>query len=149
MQFFLNCLLPLKWYNIVVSVQGEIYISSQKRFTTLTTGENFFSASLTGDVSVVPSSKPLWADLNGKQATRVPRLETAWRWNSNGLKNAPNVCGKHVNQGREPWSSGYGKRLTFRWLWVQIPAPYTGWTFFHIYLWPKINEKEAGVGPFF
>ena len=26
--------------------------------------------------------------------------------------------------GREPWSSGYGR---FQRLWVQIPAPYTGW----------------------
>ena len=24
-----------------------------------------------------------------------------------------------------PWSSGYGRRLTFKRLWVQIPAPYT------------------------
>ena len=61
--------------------------------------------------------------------------------------------------GREPWSSDYGRRLTFQRSWVRIPAPYTGWTFFHIYLlykfvmfvWkrPKINEKEVGVGPFF
>ena len=36
--------------------------------------------------------------------------------------------------GWEPWSSGYGKRLMFRRSWVQIPAPYTGWTFFHIKL---------------
>ena len=43
--------------------------------------------------------------------------------------------------------------------WVQIPALYTGWTFFTIICCkncndvclkrPKINEKEAGVGPFF
>ena len=32
--------------------------------------------------------------------------------------------------GREPWSSGYGKRLTFQRSWVWILAPYTGWTFF-------------------
>ena len=41
---------------------------------------------------------------------------------------------------------------------VQIPAPYTGWNFFHIFVVgicnvclnrPKINEKEARVGPFF
>ena len=38
------------------------------------------------------------------------------------------------SKGREPWSSGYGKRLTFLWSWVRIPAPYTGWAFFHIYL---------------
>ena len=42
--------------------------------------------------------------------------------------------------------------------WVQILAPYTGWTFFTYISYkncivclkrPKINEKEAGVGPFF
>ena len=40
--------------------------------------------------------------------------------------------------------------------WVRIPAPYTGWTFGHLFVVkivclkrPKINEKEAGVGPFF
>ena len=63
---------------------------------------------------------------------------------------------KHMKQGREPWSSGYGKRLTFRRSWVRILEPYTGWTFFtyckncNVCLKrPKINEKEAGVGPFF
>ena len=30
--------------------------------------------------------------------------------------------------GREPWSSGYGRRLMIQRLWVRIPAPYTGWT---------------------
>ena len=57
----------------------------------------------------------------------------------------------------EPWSSGYGKRLNFQRLWVLLPAPYTGWTFFTYcckncnvcFKRPKINEKEAGVGPFF
>ena len=42
-------------------------------------------------------------------------------------------------------------------LWVQIPALYTGWTFFALIFCkncivclkrPKINEKEAGVGSF-
>ena len=45
--------------------------------------------------------------------------------------------------------------------WVRIPAPYTGWRFGHFFTLicckncivclggPKINEKEAGVGPFF
>ena len=32
------------------------------------------------------------------------------------------------SQGREPRSSGYGRRIVFRRLWVQILAPYTGWT---------------------
>ena len=30
----------------------------------------------------------------------------------------------------KPWSSGYGRRLTFWRSWVRIPAPYTEWTFF-------------------
>ena len=33
-----------------------------------------------------------------------------------------------LNNGREPWSSGYGRRLMIQSSWVQIPAPYTGWT---------------------
>ena len=41
--------------------------------------------------------------------------------------------------------------------WVQIPVPYTGWTFFHIVLLQKMycllektenKQKEARVGPF-
>ena len=34
--------------------------------------------------------------------------------------------------GRVPWCSGCGRRLVIWRLWVRIPAPYTGWTFFHI-----------------
>ena len=30
--------------------------------------------------------------------------------------------------GREPWSSGYVRWLIFKRSWVQIPVPYTGWT---------------------
>ena len=40
--------------------------------------------------------------------------------------------------GQEPWSSGYRSRLNFQRLRVQIPAPYTGWTFFHIPICCKI-----------
>ena len=36
--------------------------------------------------------------------------------------------------GREPWSSGYGKRLTFQRLCVQFPVQYTGWTFSHLFV---------------
>ena len=39
-----------------------------------------------------------------------------------------------TKNGREPWSRGYGKRLTVQRSCVRIPAPYTGWIFFHIYL---------------
>ena len=53
---------------------------------------------------------------------------------------------------------GTGKRLTFQRSWVRIPAKYTGWTFFtyncckncnDCFKRLKINNKEAGVGPFF
>ena len=30
--------------------------------------------------------------------------------------------------GKEPWFSGYGRRLMFQRSWVRIPAPDTGWT---------------------
>ena len=74
------------------------------------------------------------------------------------------VCRKHSFikihiRGREPWSSGYGRRLMFHRSWVWIPPLYTGWTFFHIPICcknlqcvfekPKINWKEAGVSLFF
>ena len=66
---------------------------------------------------------------------------------------------RHTVNNKEfwPWSSGYGKRLTFQRSSVRFPAPYTGWTFFTFICYknckvclkrPKINEKEAGVGPF-
>ena len=56
--------------------------------------------------------------------------------------------------GRRPWSIVYGRLLVLKRSWVQIPALYSGWTFFHIYLLfackrPKINKKEAGLGQFF
>ena len=61
--------------------------------------------------------------------------------------------------GRDPWSSGYGIWLMFNRSWVQISPPYTRWTW-HFFTSicclncivclerPKINEKEARVGPF-
>ena len=71
-----------------------------------------------------------------------------------------NVYQRFLNVGREPWSSGYGKRLTFQRSWVRILAPDTGWTWHFSYwivvkialfVWkrPKINEKEAWDGPLF
>ena len=70
------------------------------------------------------------------------------------------VVGKTNKERREPWSSGYGRRLTFQRLWVRIPVPSAAWTW-HIFILicckncndvclkrPKINKKEAGVGPF-
>ena len=57
---------------------------------------------------------------------------------------------------REPWSSGYGRRLISRRLWVQILAPDTAWTFFTFISRKNVmivrknenNEKEAGDGSF-
>ena len=43
-----------------------------------------------------------------------------------------------MSNSREPWSSGYGSRLMFKRLWVQMPAVVTWWTLI------QINEKEAG-----
>ena len=64
-----------------------------------------------------------------------------------------------VTIGREPWSSDYGRRLTFWRSWVRIPVPYTGWTFFTLicckvglmFVWkrPKLNEKDADMAHFF
>ena len=62
-----------------------------------------------------------------------------------------------VRLGREPWSSGYGKRLMFQMLWVRILAQYTGWTFFTyiccknvmVFVWKDQKTiKEAGFGTF-
>ena len=61
--------------------------------------------------------------------------------------------------GREPWSSGYGWRLTFWRSWVWIPCTvYFMEIFSHVFIvkivmvfvWKdrKFTIKEAGVGPF-
>ena len=44
------------------------------------------------------------------------------------LHESNSQCNKNIH-GRKPWSGGCG-RLKFRGSWVQIPAPFTGWTFF-------------------
>ena len=64
---------------------------------------------------------------------------------------------KHVAiSGREPWSSGYGRRLMFWRSWVQIPAPNTGWTFFtficckNVFFWKdKKKWKSPRMAHFF
>ena len=57
--------------------------------------------------------------------------------------------------GREPWSSGYGRRLVFGRSWVWIPAPYTGWTWhfshlfalkFLLFVWKDKNKWKRGRG---
>ena len=42
-----------------------------------------------------------------------------------------NITYKFINK---PWSSGYGRRLTFWRSWVRIPALYARWPFLHINL---------------
>ena len=39
------------------------------------------------------------------------------------------------------WSSGYGRRLVFKRLWVQIPEPCTGWKIF-IFICSNLFEKD-------
>ena len=54
----------------------------------------------------------------------------------------------------QSWSIGYGRRLLFKRLWVQIPTPDTGWNFFtficciYCLLKTEIKQKEAGDWPF-
>ena len=59
--------------------------------------------------------------------------------------------------GREPWSSGWGRRLRIRRLFVWILVQNTGWTFFTLncckIVWcltekTENRHKEAEVGPF-
>ena len=49
--------------------------------------------------------------------------------------------------GQKPWSSGYGRRRMFWRLWVRIPVPNTGWTFFKLiccknYIWVCMKKTE-------
>ena len=76
------------------------------------------------------------------------------------FKTSPNLVTLSGKDNPGARSSGYGRRLMFRRLWVQIPGLYTGWPwhFFHIFFVVKNNndvfqktenkQKEAGVGPF-
>ena len=81
----------------------------------------------------------------------VIALSTIWGYNNKSLV--------FYLYGREPWSSGNGKRLVFRRSWVQILTPYTLWTyhFSHIFVvgivmfvWKDENKptKEAEDCPF-
>ena len=54
---------------------------------------------------------------------------------------------------REHWSSFYGRRLMFQKSWVQIQAPYTGWTFSHLFVvknvmfvWKDKNKHKKSPG---
>ena len=59
-----------------------------------------------------------------------------------------------MDQGREPWSCGYGRRLMFERLWVRIPAPYGQDIFSHwfvvkivLFVWKdeKFTKKWPGL----
>ena len=62
---------------------------------------------------------------------------------------------KNIIFGREPWSSGYGRWLTFQRSWVRILAPDTGWTW-HFSHWFVVkivclfekteNKRKRGRG---
>ena len=61
-----------------------------------------------------------------------------------------------VSVGREPWSSGYGRRLTIKRSMVQIPSSDVHFSRYIVakivkvcLQRPKINEKEAVDGPYF
>ena len=54
--------------------------------------------------------------------------------------------------GLEPWSSGSGRRLMFKKMYVQITASYTGWIVIHINLlqtlyglFDKSKNHQKGV----
>ena len=64
---------------------------------------------------------------------------------------ARNIC----LLGRDPWSSGYGRRLMSWWSWVWIPAPFLYWMdiFAHIFVvkivmfsWKDKNKRKRGRG---
>ena len=96
--------------------------------------------------------------LNWRSAVFLhPTVSVLWLQINKG--NVPCNLLRHWSRevlGRDPWSCGYGRRLMFWRSWVQIPAPYTGWTlhFFTLTCCKnciaclkrlKINEKEAGI----
>ena len=73
-------------------------------------------------------------------------------WKTGRRSESVCVMKNDVLWGREPWSSGYGRRLMFRRSWVQIPALFTGWTFFTYFcckkIATKINLKRPGMAHF-
>ena len=84
----------------------------------------------------------------------LTNCELVWEWVVRIEKVCESDC---VSLGREPWSCGYVRQLMSERLWVQIPGLYE-MSFFTLicckncivcFKRPKINEKEAFVGPFF
>ena len=83
----------------------------------------------------------------------LTNCELVWEWVVRIEKVCESDC---VSLGREPWSCGYVRQLMSERLWVQIPGLYE-MSFFTLicckncivcFKRPKINKKEAGVGPF-
>ena len=61
----------------------------------------------------------------------VPRLHFEQMWPDVEIKTSPIFFWKLPKElPKEPWSSGYGRRLVFQRMGVQILASYNGWTFF-------------------
>ena len=136
--------LHLVWISVLINVKMEFWFSllvTLKMVMFLLKRSFLSMPSLRGKAPTMKAASASWKKyITGR--CRVPRL----RYN------------KKI--GREPWSSGYGRRLTFQRSWVRILAPDTGCTW-HIFTLicckncivclkrPEINEKEAGVGPVF
>ena len=77
---------------------------------------------------------------------------------NSSLANVILLIVKMPAEGLEPWSSGYGKSLTFQGRGFESLHRILDGHFFTFICCkncnvclgePKINEKEAGVGPFF
>ena len=93
-------------------------------------------------------SPPFWKQL-------ILHFSLGWPF---GAKNLVDFFTNKNYAGREPWSSGYGRRLMLQRSWLRIPAPNTGRTFFTFIFCKncnvclkktKINEKVAGEGHFY
>ena len=88
--------------------------------------------------------------LKSYQSCKARHIWSHW---SKVLPRGHQIVRIHWSGWWEPWSSGCGKRLVFKWSWVWIPVPYTGWTFFHIHICCKIcnvfektkNKKRPGL----
>ena len=82
-------------------------------------------------LSLLLTNKIDFVETNFWHSHKIQHFRFKWPRNVRKSRSTLMHLALHV-YGREPWSSGYGRRLMFQWSSVQIPAPYTGWTFFHI-----------------
>ena len=68
-------------------------------------------------------------------ARALYKISNIWSSKHNNINSCATLLKKLFQcVGREPWSSGYERRPMSWRLWVRIPAPFTGKTFFHINL---------------